>query len=61
MGQLLDLQRRQFTAAGADAALVAPAAHPSETSPAEASPAEAAAWTALARVLLNLDEFVTRE
>ena len=56
LGQLLDLQRRQFTAAGADAVTVAPADRP-----AEAAPSEAAAWTALARVLLNLDEFVTRE
>jgi hypothetical protein len=29
--------------------------------PPEIAPARAAAWTALARVLLNLDEFVTRE
>ncbi|HVC98907.1 MAG TPA: DUF1553 domain-containing protein, partial [Pirellulales bacterium] len=56
MGQLLELQRRAFNAAGADAASVAPADRPTET-----APAESAAWTALARVLLNLDEFVTRE
>ncbi|HUY36560.1 MAG TPA: PSD1 and planctomycete cytochrome C domain-containing protein [Pirellulales bacterium] len=56
LGQLLDSQRREFSAAGADAASVAPADRPSDT-----TPAEAAAWTALARVLLNLDEFVTRE
>ncbi len=29
--------------------------------PADVSPADAAAWTATARVLLNLDEFITRE
>jgi hypothetical protein len=27
----------------------------------EAEPAELAAWTSLARVLMNLDEFITRE
>jgi hypothetical protein len=29
--------------------------------PAGASPAKAAAWTALSRVLLNLDETITKE
>jgi hypothetical protein len=29
--------------------------------PAGVPPADAAAWAALARALLNLDEFVTRE
>jgi hypothetical protein len=29
--------------------------------PGKADPAEAAAWIALARTLMNLDEFVTRE
>ena len=46
-------QRAHFAAAPDDAARVALAA------PAE--PADAAAWTMVARVLLNLDEFVTRE
>jgi hypothetical protein len=32
-----------------------------ENLPAGVSPAEAAAWMALARVLVNLDEFITRE
>ena len=31
------------------------------TCAAEVAPAEAAAWTMVARVLLNLDEFITRE
>jgi hypothetical protein len=29
--------------------------------PGEATPAEAAAWTAVSRVLLNLDETITKE
>jgi hypothetical protein len=29
--------------------------------PADVAPADAAAWVAVARTLLNLDEFVTRE
>jgi hypothetical protein len=29
--------------------------------PTDVEPAEGAAWVALARTLLNLDEFVTRE
>jgi hypothetical protein len=32
-----------------------------EDFPEHVSPAEAAAWVALARVLINLDEFITRE
>ena len=32
-----------------------------KTKPDGTDPAEAAAWVALARALLNLDEFVTRE
>jgi hypothetical protein len=34
---------------------------PATTAPNETSPAEAAAWTAVVRTLLNLDEFITRE
>jgi hypothetical protein len=53
--QYLTQQRQEFQAAPQEArALLA-----EETSPA-ALP-ERAAWTALARVLLNLDEFITRE
>ena len=47
-------QRKGFAAA-AQARALAP-----ESSSAVA-PGEGAAWTALARVLLNLDEFITRE
>ncbi len=46
-------QRRAFEAAPDGAAKVAPSS--------SAEPARVAAWTMLARVLLNLDEFVTRE
>jgi hypothetical protein len=48
----LDSQRSQFAAVPAEAAKAAPSA---------VDPAISAAWTMLARVLLNLDEFVTRE
>ncbi|MEX0677860.1 MAG: PSD1 and planctomycete cytochrome C domain-containing protein [Pirellulales bacterium] len=53
--EYLQSQRAHFAASLKDAADVAPAATD------RADPAEAAAWTMLARVLLNLDEFVTRE
>ncbi|HEX4147590.1 MAG TPA: DUF1553 domain-containing protein, partial [Pirellulales bacterium] len=48
--------QRTYFAAAADADSVAP-----KDRPAKVSAAEAAVWTALARVVLNLDEFVTRE
>jgi hypothetical protein len=50
--EYLQAQRSHFAAAPEDAKHAAPAA---------GDPAEAASWTMLARVLLNLDEFVTRE
>ncbi|MEX0702732.1 MAG: PSD1 and planctomycete cytochrome C domain-containing protein [Planctomycetales bacterium] len=56
---LVDFHERQKAAFGErpeEAKRVAPAARP-----AGVSPEEAAAWTATARVLLNLDEFITRE
>ena len=56
LAEFLDSQRKQFEAAPQEAARVAPS---DGSSPAE--PARAAAWTMLARVLLNLDEFITRE
>ena len=49
-------QREHYRTAEKDALLVAPA-----RLPAGISTADAAAWTAAARVLLNLDEFITRE
>ncbi|HUY92664.1 MAG TPA: DUF1553 domain-containing protein [Pirellulales bacterium] len=56
LAQLLAGQRQTFAAAEEDAKKVAPA-----NRPAEVALADAAAWTAVARVLLNLDEFITRE
>ena len=49
-------QREHFRAAEKDAKLIAPG-----QIPAGSTVADAAAWTAAARVLLNLDEFITRE
>ncbi len=49
-------QQRQFEAAPQEAARFA-----LDTGSSGAEPARAAAWTMLARVLLNLDEFITRE
>ena len=51
-----EAQLRAFSADAASAAAAAPADRP-----ADVSPAEAAAWTAAARVLMNLDEFIVRE
>ncbi len=59
MAQLIQYyqsQKSYYEAAQDDAKSVAPADLPAET-----SVAEAAAWTAVARVLFNLDEFITRE
>jgi Protein of unknown function (DUF1553)/Protein of unknown function (DUF1549)/Planctomycete cytochrome C len=53
--EYLGSQRSQFAAVPEEATKVAPAASD------RTDPADAAAWTMLARVLLNLDEFVTRE
>jgi mono/diheme cytochrome c family protein len=52
----LENQRQSFTADPSAAKSVAPTKRP-----AEIGDAEAAAWTSVARVLLNLDEFITRE
>jgi mono/diheme cytochrome c family protein len=49
-------QAREFEASPAEAEKAAPGERPEGT-----SAPHAAAWTALARVLLNLDEFITRE
>jgi hypothetical protein len=53
--EYLGAQRSEFAAAPQEASQVAPGGT------AGTSAADAAAWTMVARVLLNLDEFVTRE
>ncbi len=56
LAQLLDTFRQQCRdQPEAVKALVGP------TMPENVAPAEAAAWVAMARTLMNLDEFVTRE
>ncbi|MES2791951.1 MAG: PSD1 and planctomycete cytochrome C domain-containing protein [Planctomycetota bacterium] len=52
--KMLEEQRATFTTE--DAQKIAPSNLPSSI-----APTEAAAWTAVARVLINLDEFITRE
>ncbi|MBI3838373.1 MAG: PSD1 domain-containing protein [Planctomycetia bacterium] len=54
--EFLASQRKRFETSPQDAASVAPANRPSQV-----DPVQAATWTTLARVLLNLDEFITRE
>ncbi|QDU38923.1 Planctomycete cytochrome C [Maioricimonas rarisocia] len=54
--QFLDGQRARFAASTEAAAAIAP-----ESRPADVPIEEGAAWTTVARVLLNLDEFITRE
>ena len=53
--EFLASQRRQFSRPDT-AAKVAPAIRPQGV-----SATEAAAWTAVGRVLINLDEFINRE
>lgn len=61
----LDRQRERFTSGEADPkALISSQENPEQSQinlPANTSPAELAAWTALARVVLNLDETITKE
>ena len=54
--EFLSSQRKRFSESEKDAALVAPVRRPDGV-----SVSEAAAWTAISRVLVNLDEFITRE
>jgi mono/diheme cytochrome c family protein len=55
-GELLATSRQWYVAHPADTpAIVGP------IQPASATPVEAAAWVATARIMLNLDEFLTRE
>ncbi len=57
LAALLDQQRNDFTADPEAAARLAPVVEDDGCT----DPVERAAWTTVARVLLNLDEFVTRE
>jgi hypothetical protein len=59
---LLKRQTERFAASGANPWELATAdpAHPPEL-PAGTTPAQLAAWTAVSRVLLNLDETITKE
>ena len=54
--RFLQLQRKRFTADAKAAKQAAP-----DTLPTGVPVTDAAAWTAVARVLMNLDEFITRE
>ncbi len=54
--EFLASQRQRFDKSPEDAATVAPPNRPSQV-----DAVQAATWTMLARVLLNLDEFITRE
>ncbi|MCC6420859.1 MAG: PSD1 domain-containing protein [Gemmataceae bacterium] len=63
LGQFLALQEKEFRATPADARalLLAGKGNEGAVLPPERALARYAAWTALARILLNLDEFITRE
>ncbi len=56
LSEFLAEQRKHFAAAPRDAEAAAPPGRPVGV-----SPVEGAAWTAVARVMLNLDELITRE
>ena len=65
--EFLDQQREHFTSKSADPWPLISDSEPPKNStaitnlPGNTSPAELAAWTALARVVLNLDETITKE
>ena len=61
LAALLGSQRERLQAGGLDAAQLAFGEQPSEPALADGKTAELAAWTAVSRVLLNLDEAITRE
>ena len=58
----LDRQKQRFHAEGADPwPLIADEPPADKKLPGDAAPADFAAWTALSRVILNLDETITKE
>jgi hypothetical protein len=58
----LDRQKQRFHAEGADPwPLIADQPPADKKLPGDAAPADFAAWTALSRVILNLDETITKE
>ena len=60
--ELLHRQARRFAKPGADPwALAADDPAQAAELPTDATPAQLAAWTAVSRVLLNLDETITKE
>jgi hypothetical protein len=59
--EYLHQQRERFAAAPQDAATVAGSTTAPSAAGGDADRSEAAAWTMVARVLLNVDEFITRE
>ena len=61
LAALLGSQRERLQAGGLDAAQLAFGEQPPEQGPADGKTSELAAWTAVSRVLLNLDEAITRE
>jgi hypothetical protein len=59
---LLENQSRRFESGGANPwDLISGSSSPRPTLPEGTSPAKVAAWTAVSRVLLNLDETITKE
>ena len=56
LGKFIEQQRTYYESTPQEAASLAPSDLPDDI-----DVSEAAAWTATARVILNLDEFITRE
>jgi hypothetical protein len=66
MQEFLDKQKKRFTSDGIDPWLLIAADEKDKKRvasnlPADSNPGELAAWTALTRVVMNLDESITKE